>query len=100
MSGGNSFPSDGERPNGSLRIATVYRSRRFYRFFARDMSLIRWLRISEVFAEREYRVDIIINTKAQAVAKPQPIGDQNILTWARHEKILALLYGDNLLPAL
>ena len=51
--------------NSPIRIATVYSDRFFRGFRACDMSLVRWLRISEALAEAGYQVDIIINLEGE-----------------------------------
>ncbi len=45
-----------------IRIATVYRNQEFQTYEAHDMSLVRWLRISEGLAQAGYSVDMIVNT--------------------------------------
>src|SRR5204863_5824056 len=53
-----------------IRIATVYRRDALDHFLACDMSLIRWLKISESFAERGYAVDVIVDAKSGLQAVP------------------------------
>jgi hypothetical protein len=54
----------------AIKVATVYRKDPFASFFACDMSLTRWLRISESVARRGYAVDIIVD--AEAGLQPAP----------------------------
>src|SRR5262245_37813562 len=49
--------------NDQIRIATVYRKDHLGHFNACDMSLIRWVKISETFARKGYAVDMIVNAQ-------------------------------------
>lgn len=48
----------------AIRIATLYRKEFFENFFPADMSLIRWLKISEALAETGFKVDMIVNAES------------------------------------
>lgn len=77
----------------SIRIATVYRNSDFENFSASDMSLIRWLRISEAFAQRGYEVDMIVNAKTGLQPKPNlryVAYDQ--VDWSRYDVIKTLFH--------
>lgn len=52
---------------GAVRIATVYSDSHFRAFRACDMSLIRWLRMSEALARKGYQVDMIVNLETELV---------------------------------
>lgn len=77
----------------SIRIATVYRNRDFEHFSASDMSLIRWLRISETFAARGYEVDMIVNAKAGLRQRPHlHFVPYEQVDWCRYDVIKTLFH--------
>lgn len=77
----------------SIRIATVYRNSDFENFSASDMSLIRWLRISEAFAERGYEVDMIVNAKAGLRQRPHlRFVPYDQVDWSRYDLIKTLFH--------
>ncbi len=45
----------------AIRIATVYRNTRFQKYLPSDMSLLRWLKMSEALARRGYEVDMMVD---------------------------------------
>jgi len=53
----------------SIRIATVYRKDLLDNFFPSDMSLVRWLKISESLADIGFNVDMIVNAKSGLIQK-------------------------------
>ena len=61
------------------RIATVYRDDHFKNFEIHDMSMLRWLRISEALANRGHHVDIIVNTDQR---KPTLKPGVNVVSYA------------------
>ena len=77
----------------SIKIATVYRNRFFERFSASDMSLVRWLRMSEAFAERGYSVDMIVNAKSGLQPRPNlQFVPYDRVDWSRYDVIKTLFH--------
>ncbi len=85
--------AENNSPN-PVRIATVYRDNHFRDFCACDMSLVRWLRISESLARKGYLVDMIINLEGDF-----PLESPNLryisyaeVSWGRYHVIKSLFH--------
>ena len=77
----------------SIRIATVYSNSFFDKFSACDMSLVRWLRMSEALAARGYNVDMNVNAKSGLQAKPNlQYVPYNQTDWSRYDVIKTLFH--------
>ncbi|MFT5112267.1 MAG: glycosyltransferase involved in cell wall biosynthesis [Parasphingorhabdus sp.] len=57
-----------------IRIATVYNDNHFANFVACDMSLLRWLRISEALVKQGFAVDMILNLHGEFTISPSGVG--------------------------
>lgn len=76
-----------------IRIATVYRDSHFDNLIASDMSLIRWLRISEAFADRGYSVDMIVNAETGLHDKANlQYVKYGQVDWSRYDVIKTLFH--------
>jgi len=76
-----------------IKIATVYRKDPLDHFLACDMSLIRWLKISESFAERGYDVDVIVNAKSGLPAtRNLRFLSYNEVDWSRYDVVKTLFH--------
>ena len=74
-----------------IRIATVYR-RNLDETTPSEMSLIRWLRISEALASLGYEVDVIVNTKRGLVRKNTRLRyvPYSMVDWTRYDIVKTL----------
>ena len=76
-----------------IRMATVYRRHAFDPSLACDMSLTRWFRISEAFAERGYGVDVIVsaNTGLQSTPKFRCVSLDDV-DWNQYDVVKTLFH--------
>ena len=80
--------------NKSIRIATLYRKEFFDNFFPADMSLIRWLKISEALAEIGFKVDMIVNAESGLNKKSSNLNfvPYSCFAWQRYDIIKTLFH--------
>jgi hypothetical protein len=79
--------------NKTIRIATVYRKQEFDHFVAGDMSLIRWLRMSEALADAGFFVDMIVNAKSGLSSRRNlTYVPYSKVDWSRYDVIKTLFH--------
>ena len=80
--------------NRSIRIATVYRKDAFEHFSACDMSLIRWLKISESLARCGYEVDMVVTAASGLNGNLSNFRylPLNQVDWSRYDVIKTLFH--------
>ena len=78
----------------SIRIATVYRKDFLDDFYPSDMSLIRWLKISEALADKGFKVDMIINATSGLVRRTPNLNyvSYSCVDWSRYDIIKTLFH--------
>jgi hypothetical protein len=78
----------------TIRIATVYRKDFLDDFFPSDMSMIRWLRISESLANMGFKVDMIVNAKSGLVRTTPNLSyvSFSCVDWSRYDIIKTLFH--------
>jgi hypothetical protein len=80
--------------NNPIRIATVYKKDLFEQFVPSDMSLIRWLKISEALADKGFKVDMIVNAKSGLLQKNWNLRyvSYSLVDWSRYDIVKTLFH--------